>query len=102
MGYVRSGVFFEGFFKKIKPLIEDAYNSDNTDSWYWEDVYMRNIKHLSMFANKQNANQVYEFESLDDIRLFDPSYLTKSHNKWLELISDVFKKTNPALPIYNP
>ncbi len=94
--------FSKDFSKKIKPLIEDAYNSDNTDTWYWEDVYMRNIKHLSMFANKQNANQVYEFESLDDIRLFDPSYLTKSHNKWLELISDIFKKDESCITDLKP
>jgi len=96
-------VFFsKDFSKKIKPLIEKAYKRDDSDDWYWEDVYMRNIKNLTMFAHKQKDNQVYEFESLDEIRLFDPSYLEASHNKWLELIAKIFKKDERCITHLKP
>lgn len=92
MGWIMYGpVYFSASFsKKIVPLIEDAYNSPDTDDWYWEDVFVRNLKQLEMFANKQPAHQIYEFESLDELRLFDSSYLISTHNEWMELISGVF------------
>ena len=103
-GWVMYGpvYFSKGFSDKIRPLIEEAYKRDDTDDWYWEDVYMRNIKELTMFANKQGEHQVYEFESLDEIRLFDSSYLISSHDKWLELISDVFKRPEHSITNLKP
>ena len=103
-GWVMYGpvYFSKEFSDKIRPLIEEAYERDDTDDWYWEDVYMRNIKELTMFANKQGDHQVYEFESLDEIRLFDSSYLISSHDKWLELISDVFKRPEHSITNLKP
>lgn len=82
--------FSKPFSEKIKPLIEAAYARDDTADWYWEDVFKRNISKLPMFANKQPPNQVYEFESLEELRRFDTSYMISSQNKWMELISHVF------------
>lgn len=103
-GWVMYGpVYFSASFsKKIVPLIEQAYRRDDTDDWYWEDVYMRNIKTLTMFANKQPERQVYEFESLDDIRLFDSSYLICSHDSRLELISKVFNRAEHVITNLKP
>lgn len=94
--------FSKEFSQKIIPLIESAYNKEETDDWYWEDVYMRNLKTLTMYANKQKPHQVYEFESLDEIRLFDSSYLISSNNKWIELISQVFNKPEHTIVNLTP
>lgn len=103
-GWVMYGpvYFSKKFSSQFVPLIESAYNSEETDDWYWEDVYIRNIKTLTMFANKQPPRQVYEFESLDEIRLFDSSYLISSHDKWLELIASVFQKPEYAITNLKP
>ena len=103
-GWVMYGpvYFSKEFSKKLVPLIEKAYNAEDTDDWYWEDVYMRNIKTLTMFANKQPERQVYEFESLDDIRLFDSSYLISSHDSWMELISKVFNRAEHVITNLKP
>ncbi|MEL3905991.1 MAG: phosphotransferase [Treponema sp.] len=91
--------FSRTFSETIKPLIEDAYNRDDTDDWYWEDVFSRNIDKLPMFANKQPSNQVYEFESLEELRRFDTSYMISTQNKWMELISKVFGQ--PEMQVKN-
>lgn len=52
-----------------------------------------------MFANKQPANQVYEFESLEELRQFDTSYMISTQNKWMEMISRVFGQ--PEMQIKN-
>ena len=82
--------FSRSFSAAIKPMIEEAYRRDDTGDWYWEDVFSRHLDKLPMFANKQPANQVYEFESLEELRRFDTSYMISTQNKWMELISRVF------------
>ncbi len=94
--------FSKEFSDKIVPMIEAAYDQDDTDDWYWEDVYRRNLKSLTMYANKQAKNQVYEFESLEDIRLFDSSYLLKSNDKWMQLIASVFNKKEHSITNLKP
>ena len=91
--------FSQAFSDTIRPLIEAAYRREDTDNWYWEDVLSRNLGTLTMFANKQPSNQVYEFESLEELRRFDPSYMISTQNKWMELISRVFGQ--PEMQIKN-
>jgi len=91
--------FSRSFSAAIRPMIEEAYNRENTENWYWEDVLSRHLNTLPMFANKQPPNQVYEFESLDELRRFDTSYMVSTQNKWMELISRVFGQ--PEMQIKN-
>lgn len=91
--------FSRTFSNTIIPLIEQAYIRDDTDEWYWEDVLCRNLKTLTIFANKQPVNQVYEFESLEELRKFDTSYMISTQNKWMQLISQVFGQ--PEMQIKN-
>lgn len=104
-GWIMFGpVFFsQEFSETIRPLIEAAYKRNDTDNWYWENVYISNIKNLPpLFANKQCENMVYEFESLDEIRLFDPSYLLSSNNEYIELISKVFNVPENNITNFRP
>lgn len=94
--------FSEIFSKKIKPLIEEAYNSPDSDDWYWEDVFIRNLDKLSMYCNPQSENQVYEFESLDELRHFDKSYLKDSDNPIIDLISKSFKVPQKDVKNFKP
>lgn len=81
--------FSRTFSSNIVPLIEEAYTKEGTDEWYWEDVLAKNLKKLEIFANKQSETQVYEFESLDELRLFDSSYLLSTRNEYMALIAEV-------------
>ena len=91
--------FSRAFSDTVKPMIEEAYRREDTDNWYWEDVLIRHLDRLTIFANKQPANQVYEFESLEELRRFDTSYMISTQNKWMELISRVFGQ--PEMKIKN-
>ncbi len=46
---------------------------------------------LAMYINRQPDNQVYEFENLEELRLFDSTYQNRSNNKAMELVSSVFQ-----------
>lgn len=91
--------FSEDFF----PALETYYHTPGTEQMYWEQVLADLLngtvtEHVSaktkfaipeMFINKQPENQVYEFENLEELRLFDEKYQNRSDNAAMELVSDV-------------
>lgn len=91
--------FSEDFF----PALETYYHTPGTEQMYWEQVLADILngtvtEHVSaktkfaipeMFINKQPENQVYEFENLEELRLFDEKYQNRSDNAAMELVSDV-------------
>ncbi|KAA0548500.1 NTP transferase domain-containing protein [Bacillus sp. BGMRC 2118] len=78
------------FSEKLIPLIVDTYGLPGADQFYWEDVYKNNLDQLDMYMNPQDRNVVYEFENLEELRAFDPSYREHSKNQILSLISSIF------------
>lgn len=85
-------VFFSrGFSAGFLPLLEKYYHTPGTEQFYWEQVYLDHVEELEMDINRQPDNQVYEFENLEELRKFDPRYQTRSDNKALELVSEVFE-----------
>ena len=84
-------VFFSrSFSNAFLPMLEHYYHTPGTEQLYWEHVLMENIEKLELYINRQPENQIYEFENLEELRLFDPRYQTRSDNKALQLISQVF------------
>lgn len=110
-------VFFsKTFSQQFLPVLEAYYQIGGTEQFYWEQVYADMLTgeakerilnaglslpevlqgrasetELDMSINKQPDNQVYEFENLEELRLFDPKYQNKSNNKAMELVSQVFQ-----------
>lgn len=78
------------FSDKLVPLIEKAYNQPGTEQWYWEQIVVDHIKELELYMNCQPKEQVYEFENLEELRLFDPKYQNHSDNAAMQLIAKVF------------
>lgn len=83
--------FSKEFSQEFLPLLIEAYQTPGTEQFYWEHVLMEHIDKLEMDINRQPANQVYEFENLEELRLFDPKYQTHSDSKAMELVSQVFQ-----------
>ena len=107
--------FSKTFSKQFLPVLESYYKIGGTEQFYWEQVYADILSGdarqrivnaglplpeflsskspetvLDMSVNCQPDNQVYEFENLEELRLFDPKYQSKSDNKAMELVSQVF------------
>lgn len=82
--------FDRTYSKTLSALLEEYYNRPGTENFYWEHVYMENMKILPMYAYKQPSNMVYEFENLEELRQFDVKYQNHSNNEALEKISQIF------------
>ncbi len=83
--------FSREFSDAFIPMAEKAYHTPGTESFFWEQVLMDNIRGLDIYVNRQPAGQVYEFENLEELREFDSRYRDHSDNDALALVSRVFE-----------
>ena len=97
-------VFFSReFSEQFFPTLETYYHTPGTEQLYWEQVFADLVndavedhvpgKHSfvvpEMYINRQPEDQVYEFENLEELRLFDEQYRHRSNSAAMELVADV-------------
>lgn len=82
--------FSRQFSEQFLPMLERAYHTPGTEQFYWEHILKEHIGELEMDINRQPADQVYEFENLEELRAFDPKYQNHSDNQAMELVAEVF------------
>ena len=101
------------FFRKewsdrFLPVLEAYYSIPGTEAFHWENVYLElvngtaqkrlleaGITHLKdfpdLYINRQASDQVYEFENLEELRMFDAKYQNHSDNEAMELVARTFQ-----------
>lgn len=83
--------FSREFSAEFLPELEKEYKTPGTEQFYWENVLIHHFDRFEIDINRQPANQIYEFENLEELRRFDSRYQTRSNNEALELIAKVFR-----------
>ena len=80
-------VFFSGdFSSRFTRILVDEYKNETVRKKLWESIYEDHIDELDMYVRKYNAGVVFEFDSLDDLRKFDDTYLNKSGSEVLRTV----------------
>lgn len=73
--------FTSDFSNRLKIILRHEYKKDSTKNEYWEDVYLRNIDRLPpMKIKRYNEGEILEFDSLEELRSFDKSYLSDTRS----------------------
>jgi len=83
--------FLKSFSEAFLNLLIDYYHTPGTEQYHWEQILLEHPEVLKIGINRQPPGQVYEFENLEELRKFDPRYQTRSDNKALKLIAEVFQ-----------
>lgn len=82
--------FSKEFSDKFRAIMEKEYEDENTRQGYWEDVYLRHIDALpQMKMRKYGPDEIEEFDSLAELRLFDDKYINDSGCRILRNICSV-------------
>lgn len=90
--YMAGHVFFNNSFsEKFREIFVEAYQEEETKMGYWEDVYMKHIASLPMKARKYKTGVINEFDSIDELRCFDTSYITDTRSS---IVKNVCTKLN--------
>ena len=74
--YMLGHVYFDKAFSlAFKQILETEYNKPETTDKLWEDLYIEHIKELDMVIKKYPEGEINEFDSLDELRAFDPHFI---------------------------
>lgn len=88
--YMIGHVYFDRVFsEKFAAILEKEYETEYSRTVLWENIYMKHIKELDMYIRKYNEDEIFEFDSLDELRAFDPYYINNTDSKILENICSV-------------
>ncbi len=69
-------VYFDtAFSKKFVDILQAEYPKPETADKLWEDIYVDHLKELSMVSKLYSSDDIKEFDSLEDLRSFDPHFL---------------------------
>ena len=79
------------FSKKFTEILLNEYDRPETKGKLWEKIYMEHIKELEMYIKKYGDNEIFEFDSLDELRNFDESYWEDTRSA---ILKDVAERLN--------
>jgi hypothetical protein len=76
----------------FKKTLSDEYNLLSTRTSYWEDIYIKHIGTLPLMRPIMfKQNELLEFDSIDELREYDTSYINNTRSKYIE---EICKKIN--------
>ena len=64
----------EKFSDKFLGILERDYDTEKIKTQLWESVYLDNLSLLQMKMKKYGADEIHEFDSLEELALFDPNF----------------------------
>lgn len=74
--YMCGHVFFDHEYSSIfKTLLLEEYENEECKNMLWEDLYIKHITNLMMKIKRYENGIINEFDSLEDLRSFDETYI---------------------------
>lgn len=79
------------FSKQFRTILEEYYNKPGVEGLYWEGIYAENLDTLQMYMVKCKDDDILEFDSVEDLRKFDPGFFIHNDLKVVKNICSVLK-----------
>lgn len=86
--YMLGHVFWsEDFSREFVRILESVYSRPETADLLWESIYMEHLDTLKMRIRKYPEDTIFEFDTLDELRAFDSSYIDDTRSGILQTIA---------------
>ena len=86
--YMLGHVFWnEDFSRKFLDILMSEYELPETAGLLWESIYIKHIDELKLKIRRYESGFIFEFDSLDELRMFDPSYLNDTRSVILKHVA---------------
>lgn len=83
-------VYFDRTFSsRFREILRAVYQLPETKGKLWESIYLDHVKELDMVIRKYPAGVIYEFDSVDELRSFDPKFMENVDSEVFDTISKV-------------
>ena len=82
-------VYFDRVFSaKFREILEQVYHLPETVSKLWESIYLDHIKSFDMVIRRYPDGVIHEFDSVDELRSFDPLFMENVDSEVFDHIAD--------------
>ncbi len=99
--YLAGHVYFNPEFSKtFASLLTAAYEVDETRQGYWEDLMIKYLDILPIKIRKYSYKDFREFDSIDELRTFDESYISDTRSTILKDICKILGCEERQLSIF--
>ncbi|MCL2094406.1 MAG: NTP transferase domain-containing protein [Treponema sp.] len=78
-------------------FLRSYHRSGDQDASFWEQILIDQAETLPIHINKQEAANVLEFDSYEELRAFDPAYYQGNPDPLIETITGVFQVQEPEI-----
>lgn len=96
--YMIGHAYFDRLFsKQFKKILEAEYDTPETADMLWEELFLKHASELTMYAKEFDAGIIYEFDSLDELREFDPFFLENVDSEAFDNIANVLECTKSEI-----
>lgn len=86
---MKGHVFFsEEFSAQLIPYLEKNFSNKIKWNKYWEDLFIEHTEEMLMFAKKYSGGIIEEFDSLDELREFDNTYIENTRSKIIQNLAE--------------
>ena len=76
------------FSEKFMGILETEYDLPATANKLWESIYMDHLDVLKMKIQKYSPDFIFEFDTLDELRTFDTSYVDNTRSVILKKVAN--------------
>ncbi len=78
----------EDFSKRFISILKEVYDKSTTKEKLWEDILIEHLDSLKMKIKKYEPGTILEFDTLDELRAFDKSYISDTRSVIIKHIAD--------------
>jgi CTP:phosphocholine cytidylyltransferase-like protein len=78
----------EEFSRKFIRILEGMYDTPECADLLWESIYMAHLDELKMKMRRYADDVIFEFDTLDELREFDTSYVENTRSEILRSVAE--------------
>ena len=82
--------------------LEAEYEDPQTEGLFWENIFIKHLDTLKMKMRKYPADFIFEFDSIDELRQFDRTYIADTRSSILKAIAAQLGGTEAELTRIEP
>lgn len=87
--YMLGHAFWDAAFsQKFVEILEQEYDLPKTANLLWESIYIDHLDELKMTIRKYRNDIIFEFDTLDELREFDSTYVADTRSGILKKLAN--------------
>ena len=92
----------EEFSKRILHFLDAEYDLPQTTGLFWENIFINHLDQLRMKMQKYPVDFIFEFDSIDELRQFDETYIADTRSSILKDIANQLGGTEAEIDEIEP